>query len=385
MKRLLLPALLLAGGAALLQQGSAAEPGTTPAPGADPAAYDWGLPAWVPPPRVPTDNPMSQAKVSLGRHLFYDTRLSLDNSMSCSTCHVQEKGFTDGQATSPGMNGVRGARSAMALVNVAYLPSLTWANPLMNALETQALVPIFGSHPVEMGMEGQETLLLSRLVDDARYVTMFRAAFPDQNGAITLDTVTKAIASFERSLLAFRAPYYRFKYEGERDAMTESALRGEELFFGEKFECYHCHGGLSFTDNLVHSRLPFEELGYHNTGLYNLDGQGAYPMANPGIREVTDNPADEGKFRTPTLLNIALTAPYMHDGSIPTLEQVLTEHYARQGRAVFAGQPPTPNRSAFIVGFQFTDEEIADMLAFLNSLTDDLFLQNPAHGDPFAP
>ena len=108
-------------------------------------------------------------------------------------------------------------------------------------------------------------------------------------------------------------------------------------------------------------------------------------MANPGLRDVTDNPADEGKFRTPTLLNIALTAPYMHDGSIPTLEQVLTEHYARQGRAVHEGQPPNPNRSAFIVGFQFTEEEIADMLAFLNSLTDDLFLQNPAHGDPFAP
>lgn len=382
MKRLL-PALLLAG-AALQQAGSAAEPGATVVADTDQAPWDWDLPAWVPPPRVPADNPMSQAKVSLGRHLFYDPRLSLDNSMSCSTCHIQDKGFTDGQATSPGINGVRGARSAMALVNVAYLPSLTWANPLMNALETQALVPIFGSHPVEMGMEGQEALLLGRLSEDAQYVTMFREAFPDMDGAISLDSVTKAIASFERSLLAFRAPYYRFKYEGERDAMSESALRGEELFFGEKFECYHCHGGLSFTDNLVHSRLPFEELGYHNTGLYNVDGQGAYPMANPGLREVTDDPADEGKFRTPTLLNIAQTAPYMHDGSIPTLEQVLTEHYARQGRAVHQGQPANPNRSAFIVGYQFTEQEIADMLAFLNSLTDDLFLENPAHGNPFA-
>jgi cytochrome c peroxidase len=378
MKRFLLPALLFACASSVLQVTSAAEPS------ADAAQYEWGLPAWVPPPRVPADNPMSQAKVTLGRHLFYDPRLSLDNSMSCSTCHVQEKGFADGQATSPGINGVRGARSAMALVNVAYLPALTWANPLMNSLETQALVPIFGSHPVEMGMEGQEDLLLSRLAQSADYIVMFQNAFPDKQGAITLETVTKAIASFERSLLSFNAPYYRFKYGGERAAMSEQALRGEELFFGEKFECYHCHGGLSFTDNLVHSRLPFEELGYHNTGLYNVDGQGAYPMANPGIREVTDDAQDEGKFRTPTLLNIALTAPYMHDGSIPTLEQVLTEHYARAGRAVHDGQPANPNRSPFIVGFQFTEEEIADMLAFLNSLTDDLFLKNSAHSDPFS-
>ncbi len=380
MSRAGLPLLALALQAAMLQNSIAAEPVAESV--VEPVPYAWQLPAWVPPPRVPADNPMTEAKVNLGRQLFYDTRLSLDNSMSCGTCHIQEKGFADGNATSLGINGVRGARSAMALVNIAYLPSLTWANPLMNSLETQALVPIFGSHPVEMGMEGQEDLLLSRLSEDARYAALFQEAFPEKSGAITLDTVTKAIASFERSLLSFRAPYYRFKYEGERSALSESALRGEDLFFGEKYECYHCHGGLSFTDNLVHSRLPFEELGYHNTGLYNVDGQGAYPMANPGIREVTDDPADEGKFRTPTLLNIALTAPYMHDGSIATLEQVLTEHYARQGRAVHEGHAPNPKRSAFIVGFQFTEEEIADLLAFLNSLTDDLFLQNPAHGNP---
>ena len=373
-----LPALLLAAQSLWPLAASAAEPSVQ-------GDYDWGLPAWVPPPRVPPDNPMSAAKVELGRHLFHDPRLSLDNSMSCSTCHVQEKGFADGQATSPGINGLRGARSAMALVNVAYLPSLTWANPLMNSLETQALVPIFGSHPVEMGMEGQEDLLLQRLREDAHYPAMFKEAFPEVEGAISLSTLTKAIASFERSLLAFRAPDYRFKYEGEREAMSESALRGEALFFGEKYECYHCHGGLSFTDNVVHARLPFEELGFHNTGLYNVDGRGAYPMANPGLREVTDDPKDEGKFRTPTLLNIARTAPYMHDGSITSLEQVLTEHYARQGRAVRDGQPPNPNRSAFIVGFDFTAEEIADLLAFLDSLTDETFLANPAHANPFAP
>jgi len=345
--------------------------------------YLWQLPAWVPPPRVPPDNPMTDAKVELGRYLFYDKRLSLDESMSCGTCHEQDKAFTDGRATAPGIDGQYGKRSSMALVNLAYLPALTWANPGLKSLETQALIPIFGAHPVEMGMEGKEELLFARLMADVRYPALFQAAFPAENGAINLATLTQALASFERSLLSFNAPYYRYKYQGESSAISESAKRGESLFFGERFECYHCHGGLNFTDNLVHSRLPFEELGFHNTGLYNVDGKGAYPAGNSGIREVTDNPADEGRFRTPTLLNIGVTAPYMHDGSITTLEAVLTKHYARQGRAVSDGQPANPLRSPLLVGYAFTNYDIADLLAFLETLTDEAFLANPAHADPF--
>jgi len=347
------------------------------------SAWDWQLPAWVPAPNIPADNPMTAAKVELGRYLFYDKRLSLDETMACGTCHQQEKAFTDGRATAPGVNGEFGLRSAMSLVNLAYLPSLTWANPLMKRLETQALVPIFGSHPVEMGMEGKEDLLISRLSRDDDYVRMFAEAFPALDGIISLNTITKAIASFERSLLSFNAPYYRYKYQGETAALSDAAKRGESLFFGERFECYHCHGGLSFTDNLVHSRLPFEELGFHNTGLYNIDGRGSYPKDNPGIREVTDNPADEGKFRTPTLLNIALTAPYMHDGSIDTLEAVLTRHYARRGKSVSDGQGLNPLRNPLMVGYAFSYNEIDDLLAFLNSLTDEAFLANPAFSDPY--
>jgi cytochrome c peroxidase len=344
--------------------------------------YEWQLPAWVPPPRVPDDNPMTQAKVALGRLLFYDKRLSFDESLSCGSCHQQDKAFTDGRATSPGITGEAGVRSAMALVNLAYLPTLTWANPLLTRLETQALVPIFGAHPVEMGMEGKEELLLGRLAADADYPALFRAAFPDAAVPISLDTLTKALASFERSLLSFNAPYYRFKYLGEREAMSEAAVRGESLFFSEQFECYHCHGGLNFTDNLVHLRLPFEEVGFHNTGLYNLDGKGAYPVANPGLREVTDNPADEGKFRTPTLLNIAVTAPYMHDGSIATLEEVLTTHYALRGKAVSDGNEASPLRDPLLVGYEYTQRDIDDLMAFLHALTDEAFLGNPAHAAP---
>ena len=135
--------------------------------GSEADGYRWNLPAWVPPPVVPADNPMTVAKVELGRHLFYDTRLSADGSQSCASCHHQDKAFTDGQALSVGVTGETGARSAMGLANVAYLPTLTWANPQLTSLEVQALMPIFGEHPVEMGMAGREAELFQRLQADA--------------------------------------------------------------------------------------------------------------------------------------------------------------------------------------------------------------------------
>jgi cytochrome c peroxidase len=148
-------------------------------------------------------------------------------------------------------------------------------------------------------------------------------------------------------------------------------------------ECYHCHGGFNFTDNVQHSKLPMAEQGFHNTGLYNLDGKGAYPKNNSGIRELTGDADDEGKFRTPSLRNVALTAPYMHDGSIPTLEAVIKDHYALAGRAAKSGKGPSPMRSSLIAGFEITPQEVSDVVAFLNSLTDETFIQNPRHSDPW--
>ena len=120
-------------------------------------------------------------------------------------------------------------------------------------------------------------------------------------------------------------------------------------------ECYHCHGSFNFTDNIQHSKLPLAEIGFHNTGLYNRDGRGAYPANNPGIAEFTGDPNDEGKFRTPSLRNVALTGPYMHDGSIPTLDQVIRAHYAQAGRAGQGPNGPSPMRSYLIAGFEVTD------------------------------
>lgn len=350
--------------------------------------YQWGLPGWVPIPIEPANNPMSQAKVDLGRHLFYDKRLSADQSMSCASCHQQDKAFTDGLSVATGVTGEKGARSAMSLANVAYLPVLTWSNPNLTALEVQALVPIFGEHPVEMGMAGKEKELFARLHADERYRELFLKAFPTEarqglDALYSLSTVTKALASFQRSLLSFDSPYDRYQYGGKKDAISASAKRGEALFFGEKMECYHCHGGFNFTDNIQHSKLPLAERGFHNTGLFNIDGKGSYPKSNPGIKELTGDPGDEGKFRTPSLRNVALTAPYMHDGSIPTLEAVIREHYAIAGRAAKNGKDPSPMRSSLIVGFEVSPQEVNDLVEFLNSLTDEGFIKNSKHSDPW--
>lgn len=374
LRRVIVTAVLAAGGVALLGAGG--------------EGWRWPLPEWVPPPAPPADNPMTAEKVALGRHLFYDKRLSSDGRMACATCHEQARAFTDGKAVSAGVTGQVGSRSAMALVNVAYLPALTWQNPQLTSLEVQALIPLFGEHPVEMGLAGREAQLFATLKADALYRRLFARAFPDEarqgDAALySLSTLTKALASFERSLLSFDSPYDRYRYGGQTNAISAAAKRGEDLFFGEKLECYHCHGGFNFTDNLKHARTPFPEVGFHNTGLYNEDGRGAYPAASPGIVEFTGDVRDIGRFRTPSLRNVAVTAPYMHDGSIATLPEVLRHHYARAGRAVHAGRPANPLRSELIAGFEITEAEIADVVAFLESLTDERFLRDPAHGDPW--
>lgn len=356
--------------------------------GSDVDAYHWALPAWVPPPVVPADNPMSHDKVALGRHLFYDTRLSSDGSMSCATCHQQRKAFTDGRSVAEGVTGERGVRSPMGLANTAYLPTLTWVNPQIQSLEVQALMPLFGEHPVEMGMAGHEAELFQRLQGDATYEVLFAKAFPKEAGEgqaalYSLSTLTKALAAFQRSLMSFDSPYDRYQYGGEPEALGPAARRGEALFFGEKMECYHCHGGFNFTDNVQHSLLPFPETGFHNTGLYNVDGEGGYPADNPGAVEFTGAPFDKGRIRTPSLRNVAVTAPYMHDGSIATLEDVIRRHYALAGRSTSDTGQPSPMRSGLLVGFEASDEEVADLLAFLNALTDRSFLAHPDLGNPW--
>ncbi len=347
------------------------------------AEFQWAKPDWAPSPVVPEDNPMSNAKVRLGRYLFYDKRLSQDGSMSCSTCHQQAHGFTDGQALHAGIDDTPGFRNAMTLTNVAYLSTYTWANPRITSLEKQMLIPLFSDHPLEMGMQGHDKELIAAFEHDDAYPQMFKDAFPAQHGEISLATITKAIACFERTLLSFNSPYDRF-LRGDKDALSASAKRGGSLFFGERLECYHCHAGPNFTDNNIQQGQIYAEYGFHNTGLYNEDGYGAYKKWDHGLRDVTDKEDDEGRFRTPTLRNVALTAPYMHDGSIATLSDVIRKHYAPMGLAGSTPNGPSPLRDQFIVGFTLSDSEVDDVVAFLNSLTDEEFIHNPAFSDPRA-
>lgn len=351
------------------------------------SAYAWGLPTGFPVPKVPEDNPMSSVKVELGRRLFYDVRLSGNLTYSCGSCHRQELAFTDGVANAKGSTGQFHSRSSMSLANVAYLTTLTWANPLVDALEEQALLPMFGETPVELGLAGMEDELLERLQGEPVYQDLFPEAFPGDDEPLRLANITKAIAAFERSLLSYRAPYDRYRYGGDPSGMSDAALRGMDLFFSEKLECFHCHGGFNLSDSVEHDGTTFTEVMFHNTGLYNIDGNGAYPEGNGGVYEISHKEADMGRFRAPTLRNIALTAPYMHDGSIETLEGVL-DHYAAGGRTIEDG----PNagvgsenkfKSELISGFDLTEEERADVIAFLQTLTDDEFLKDPRFADPW--
>ncbi len=351
------------------------------------ASYTWDLPPGFPRPKVPADNPMSPAKVTLGRYLFYDTRLSLDGTFSCGTCHEQRLAFTDATARSAGVTGDLTPRSAMGLANVAYSPVFTWANPTVRRLETQALEPMFGQDPVELGLSGKETAMLARLQAEPRYPAMFAAAYPTDAAPISLANITRAIASFERTLLSGRSAYDLYRTSADPRALSAPAMRGEELFFSERTQCFHCHGGFNFTETVDFVGKGLVEIEFHNTGLYNLDASGSYPAPNTGVHAVTENPDDMGRFKAPSLRNIALTAPYMHDGSIPTLAEVI-KHYEAGGRTVATGPlkgvgARNVHKSEFVKGFELTEQDRGDLVAFLESLTDHAFISDRRFSNPW--
>jgi cytochrome c peroxidase len=237
-------------------------------------------------------------------------------------------------------------------------------------------VPLFGEHPVEMGLRQRDGLPAS-VRADARYRELFAKAFPGEAEPVTVANTVKAIATFERTIISARSPYDRYHYYREDDAISASAKRGEVLYFSQHISCFRCHGGFNFDGGAE----------FHNTGLYNVPGRFSYPPPNTGIYEYTKLPEDVGKFKPPTLRNIALTAPYMHDGSIATLEAVL-DHYAAGGRAITSGPlagngHDNPNKDHLIGGFPLTPQDRADFVEFLRSLTDTEVLRDPRFADPW--
>jgi cytochrome c peroxidase len=350
----------------------------------------WHLPPGFPRPLVPADNPLSPAKFELGRRLFFDPRLSTTGQYACASCHRPAIAFTDGRARAVGATGENVKHAAMSLANVAYNPAFTWNDPGVRSLEAQMRLPLFRVHPVEMGLQGDARIAIERLRGDAVDRDLFAAAFPGSARPISLDHVIKAIATFERGLISGRSAFDRYVFEDDRTALSESAKLGMALFFSTRTGCAQCHFGINFSGPLVHEGRRQSRALFANTGLYDLDGRGSYPPNDRGLIEATHRAADMGKFRVPTLRNVALTAPYMHDGSVATLGEVI-DHYASGGRrcrradCMGTAKTAVPYRSPWVPPsrqdprirpFALSSTERADLIAFLQSLTDCQFVED---------
>lgn len=365
------------------------EGSTAPPPGGDLRGL-LHLPANFAIPAVPDYNPVTAEKIALGRRLFYDPRLSANGTQSCGSCHLQSLGFSDGRTVAVGSTGQVHPRNSQGLANVAYFSSLTWGNNVLLELEDQIRVPILSDNPVELGVsDGVRPAVLARFDADSTYRALFAAAFPGSPAGATLNQVVYALASFTRTLISGDSPYDRY-YRGDSTALTPQQIRGLRLFNSERMECFHCHSGINLSISYHDQRTTPGTITYpfFNNGLYNVGGDGSYPAGNQGIYELTLNSADRGRFRPAGLRNVALTAPYMHDGSIATLREVI-QHYARGGRVVLSGPYAgdgrlSPLKSGLVRGFSISNSEIDDVVAFLESLTDSTFIRDPRLSDPFA-
>jgi cytochrome c peroxidase len=312
--------------------------------------YVWHLPRGFPTPAVPTDNPMSEAKVALGRRLFFEPRLSVTGHYSCASCHDPARSFSDGRTVAVGATGEALPHNAMALVNIAYNISFGWTTPQVRSLEAQMLKPLQNEHPVEIGLKGRESALCSQLRSDPSYAAAFATAFPAETTPVTFDHLVKAIAAFERTLISGSSAFDRYVFNGEHGALTAQAKRGMALFFSSRVGCAKCHSGFNFAGNW-------------------RDAQG-----DTGRPSFASNGASSTPMRVPTLRNLALTAPYMHDGRFATLDAVLG-HYSRMGaRAHLARDAQDPR----LPHAALSDSERAALIAFLDSLTDESFVARHA-------
>lgn len=346
--------------------------------------YQWHLPPGFPAPTVPDDNLMSAPKVELGRHLFYDIRLSANRTQSCASCHRQAHAFAEPRRTAVGSTGEIHRRNTLSLTNVAYHSTFTWAHGSLASIERQMLIPLFGESPIELGLGGIEEEVLQRFENDPLYQNLFSEAFGSA-AQINWRNAVDSLACFVRSLISFNSPFDRYAYYQDDSAMSDAALRGLNLFMSERLECRHCHGGFNFTGASTHFAADVQP--FHNIGLYYPTDMTA-ELFDQGLFEVTGKEEDKGRFRTPTLRNIEYTAPYMHDGSIETLDEVI-QFYADGGRNILDGGLKGdgrihPNKDLFVKGFELTENEKQDLLEFLKSLSDVTFITNKDFSDPFS-
>jgi cytochrome c peroxidase len=364
---------MLLSAAALLAAASCGRGGSggedpTPAP-AKPTAYTLTVPAGFPTPVIPADNLLTNEGVALGRRLFYEKALSSTGTMSCGSCHQQSKAFTDGLPLAVGVDGVANPRGTMSLTNVLWSTQLTW-DGAFTTLETQA------QKPLENTIELHQLLATSvaKLQATSLYPPLFQAAFGTQT--ITTDLVLKALAQFERTLISGNSRYD--KYMQTRTGFSADELAGLQLYTTHiapgsvrGAECFHCHSQPLMSSNY--------EGRFFNNGL-------DLTFTDPGRGGLTKLAVDQGKFIAPTLRNIALTAPYMHDGRFKTLEEVL-DHYSDH---VQMASPNLDNNliqglnnPPFGTHMDLTATEKKQVIAFLKTLTDSAFITDERFSDPF--
>jgi cytochrome c peroxidase len=303
-------------------------------------AYVWNLPAGFRQPTVPPDNPMSQAKVDLGKRLFFDTRLSITGRYACASCHRPELAFTDARIRAVGATGETLAHQSMSLVNVAYAVTFGWTDAGFDSLESQMRQPLFNRHPVEIGLSGREAALLRELTADADTHAAFVRAFPASANPVTLRHLIQSIASYERTLVFARSAFDRYIFDDDGAALTASAKRGMALFFEPRLGCAQCHFGL------------------------NLAGPAAV-VGKPRPVPLFADTGTQGRFKVPGLRNVALTAPYMHDGRFATLEEVI-DHYEHLERDRAPGETVDPQ----LRSFRLKADEKHDLIDFLGALSD---------------
>jgi len=330
----------------------------------DPDTIDLVVPEGFPIFEQPSDNPLTKDGVLLGRHLFYDPILSRDSTMSCSNCHLTSGSFTDNLATSPGVDSIFGERSSMSLLNSGFFYTGLFWDGRVNTLEEQALLPI--EDPVELHTTWPE--VIEKIKTIPLYQELYRKAFGINNSnQINRQLTAKAIAQFERSLVSSGESKYDRVKRG-LDIFSDKELIGHDIFFDlDPFnlpdgQCFHCHADPLLTDGT-----------YQNNGLTPAETFNDFP--DKGRGEVTGVMIDNGKFRVPTLRNIALTAPYMHDGSLLTLEEVM-EHYNSGGH-------PSIGKSPFMDSISLNTFQTEAIIEFLHTLTDTTFTKDERYSDPF--
>ena len=331
-----------------------------------------------------SENPFSKEKASIGRYLFYDRRLSFNQTRSCASCHDPSFSFTDGYRRSVGALGDLHQRNSSPLINLVFNKHLTAADPSLSFPEEQINNPMFHTDPVELGWKGNEEEILNRLRKDEFYSTEMKTAFPDSEDAVTVKNIQYCLASFVKTIISLNSPYD--DYKKNRQDLSEDEKLGMALFFSSRLNCSKCHGGINFSSPSVTDSCG-NPVHYFNTGLYNINGKAEYPAYDQGLFEKTAAQSDKGKYRVPTLRNLSFTGPYFHDGSAQTLEEVI-KVYEEGGRSILTGSiqgdgRKNPYKHPLINGFTLTVAERRALVSFLFSLSDSSITKNQLYSNPF--